>query len=212
MNILKHIKPLSVSLKQNHNNIPHNEFNPLLIRKTLQNKPIYNSTPIISAVIIVLFNQNSTTYSILIKRSIYNGKHSGQIALPGGKFDDSDKSIRKTAIRELNEELGIDILEDKIIGELNTLYIPISNFKVFPFVAFIDEPEICINKNEVEECIIYPISDLLNPESVSEIEIKIQDDNLKAPAFKIKNHEVWGATSMILNDFKYRIHESIRQH
>ncbi len=209
MNILDNLKALIIKLNQNNNYHPHNEFNPLLNRNTLENNLMNDSKPINSAVVLILFNKNSTTYSILIKRSNYEGKHSGQIALPGGKYENSDHNTKNTAIREVYEELGINILENQIIGELNSIYIPISNFNVFPYVAFIDEPTITINKFEVEECIIYPISDLINPKSITNINLKINNDTIKAPAFKIKNHEVWGATSMILNDFKYRIIDSI---
>lgn len=209
MNILPIYNYLITRLNSKFTNNAHDEFNPIKYRKKIEKNILNPSNPTISAVIIVLFNKNQETYSILIKRSTYNGLHSGQIALPGGKFEKFDQNIKNTAIRELNEELGIHISENQIIGYLNSLYIPISNFEVFPYVAFIEEPKITLNSYEVENFIIYPISDLLKPESITDIELKLNDEVIKAPAFNIKNHEVWGATSMILNDFKYRILEAV---
>lgn len=211
MNLKIYINKLIVSLKQNNQVASHKEFNPIEARKIFDNLPKYSNSTKISAVTIVLFNIKNVTYSLLIERSKYNGAHSGQIALPGGKYDTEDKSVVNTAIRELKEETGIVISENDIIGELESLFIPVSNFMVFPFVAFIDKPNIEIDKYEVADYFIYPISELLSPESLTNMELTIQDNKINVPAFKIQNHEVWGATSMILNDFKSRVLKTLNE-
>ena len=87
-----------------------------------------------ASVIILCFQDNKGNISFpLIKRQIYNGVHSGQISLPGGKKDEKDKTLWKTATRELNEELGVDLSYIKKIKKLKSIYIPPSNFLVKPF-------------------------------------------------------------------------------
>ena len=72
----------------------------------------------------------------MIKRSNYSGVHSGQISLPGGKFDKNDSSLKDTALRECGEELGINIDLKKDLFALTPLYIPPSNFIVTPYLAY----------------------------------------------------------------------------
>ena len=75
---------------------------------------------------------------ILIERSKYKGTHSQQIAFPGGKMDSSDLNLEETARRESFEEIGFGLSEGRLIGDLSEVYIPVSGFRVKPFV-FIHE-------------------------------------------------------------------------
>ena len=208
MNLVKNIKHLSINTLHSLNNNINNRLNPEKYRDTaLKNFDFSRLKPYkISSVSLILYNNNKITYSIFIKRPIYNGYHSNQFALPGGKKETFDITTAQTAIRETKEELGIIIKPKEIIGMLDPLIIPVSNFLVFPYIVFLSEPPIFHpNDFEVENFYQYPISELLLPEAEIETEMIINQTSIKVPAYKIQNQIIWGATAMILFDFKCRI-------
>ena len=91
-----------------------------------------------SAVLILVFERNHELFILLTKRSPKLRKHGGQISFPGGKKDDEDIDLLYTALREAEEEIGLNT-EVEVIGELTPLLIPITNFCVHQFVAFIPQ-------------------------------------------------------------------------
>lgn len=157
-----------------------------------------------SAVLILLYpNNQNTTCVLLIERSTYNGHHSGQIALPGGKAELNDKDLEETALREFFEETGSES-KPKVIGKLTPVYIPVSKFMVQPFVAYINHPpNFSPNTFEVNELIEWEIQDLLNPANVKETIIEPQAGiKIKTPYFDVNGKVLWGATAMMLNELK----------
>lgn len=91
-----------------------------------------------SAVLLLLFPDKGSLNLLFIKRAEDGGKHSGQIAFPGGKFEENDNILENTALRETEEEVGIKKEDIKILKSLTSLLIPVSNFSVKPFVGIID--------------------------------------------------------------------------
>ena len=158
-----------------------------------------------ASVIIFCFQDNSGNISFpLIKRQLYNGAHSGQISLPGGKKDEKDKNLWETAKRELNEELGVDLSYIKKIKKLKSIYIPPSNFLVTPFIAYSKKiPDFKINKREVAELIILKIKDLILFKKVYQSVTNSYLNNVKVPGYKLNKNFIWGATAMILKEFKH---------
>lgn len=158
-----------------------------------------------ASVIIFCFQDNSGNISFpLIKRQLYNGVHSGQISLPGGKKDQKDKTLWETATRELNEELGVDLSYLIKIKKLKSIYIPPSNFLVTPFIAYSKKiPDFKINKREVAELIILKIKDLILFEKVYQSVTNSYLRNVKVPGYKFNKNFIWGATAIILKEFKY---------
>jgi 8-oxo-dGTP pyrophosphatase MutT (NUDIX family) len=141
---------------------------------------------------------------VLIQRPDYDGVHGGQISLPGGKFEEHDGSLAETAIRESEEEIGIDGQTVKIIGQLSELYIPPSNYIVFPFVGFTSSHPVFIpDQQEVVDIIEIRLKDLSNENNVKYRDIFIRDGLIvHAPCFDLAGKTVWGATAMILSEFK----------
>ena len=158
-----------------------------------------------ASVIIFCFQDNLGNISFpLIKRQLYDGAHSGQISLPGGKKDEKDKNLWETAKRELNEELGISLSNLKKIKKLNSIYIPPSNFLVTPFIAYSKKiPDFKINKREVAELIIVKLDDLILFNKVHKRVTNSYLNNVKVPGYKINKNFIWGATAMILKEFKH---------
>lgn len=157
-----------------------------------------------SSVLVLLYPKSNNVHIVLIERPKYKGVHSGQISFPGGKVDLNDLSPLHTAIRETYEELGITIFEKDIIAPLTSLYIPASNFEVFPFLAWQKvTPSFLPNAREVAALIETPISVLLNDNCIQQLKIPVSADlSYYAPCFKIYDKFIWGATAMIISELK----------
>ncbi len=155
-----------------------------------------------SAVLISLFPENNKINTLLIKRTTYDGVHSGQISFPGGKFDDIDESLIQTALREAYEEVGINPSDVEVLGTLTPLFIPVSNLEVLPVVGLLNtNPELLLNSYEVEFTITIPICHLKNPANRLIKEIIVSEYSIEAPYIKVDCEDVWGATAMIISEF-----------
>jgi 8-oxo-dGTP pyrophosphatase MutT (NUDIX family) len=158
-----------------------------------------------SSVLILLYpgKKNTQPFFVVILRPTYEGIHSGQISLPGGRFELSDENLMQTALRETSEEIGMNPAEVTIIGKLTELYIPPSNYMVQPFVGFTRSfPVFIPHPKEVEKIIEIPVKQLLDNNNLVQKEISIGGIQFTAPSFVIDGTTIWGATAMILNEFK----------
>lgn len=155
-----------------------------------------------SGVLLLLYPDASTIYFPLIKRPQYPGAHSGQVALPGGKVEDGDPDVIFTALREAEEEIGIDAGKVEVIGSLTELYIPVSNFLVSPIVGFLDhKPTFIPEQREVARIIPTALNHLVQPDIVKLTPISLGGGKyLETPYFDIAGEVVWGATAMILSE------------
>jgi 8-oxo-dGTP pyrophosphatase MutT (NUDIX family) len=156
-----------------------------------------------SSVLLLLYPKANKLYSNVILRAEYDGIHSGQISLPGGRMEETDHDHLETALREANEETGIDISTVKILGSLSRLYINRSNYVVFPFVGYTDkQPNFLPDPLEVQEIIEFEISDLYEPNTLVHKTLHFKNGfSITAPGFQIGDHFMWGATAMIFNEF-----------
>ncbi|MCY1634496.1 NUDIX hydrolase [Marinifilum sp. D737] len=156
-----------------------------------------------SSVLLLFYPKDGQLYLPFIKRTSGNTSHSGQISLPGGKYEESDSNRTVTAIRETNEELGVDCKKIKILGFLTELYIPVSNFMVLPVLGYCKQrPDFKMNPFEVEEVIEMPVQQLLSKENISKFSFTKNGLTINAPYFNAKGHKVWGATAMILSELR----------
>lgn len=160
--------------------------------------------PRFGSVLILLYEHQNTLFTSLMMRPQYEGVHSGQVSFPGGKRED-DESPLETALRESHEELGIIPSEVEIIGELSEIYISPSRFLVTPFVGKAQKrPNFQLDPFEVESLIEVPLSVLFNDniQSVQQITLPMGRGLYQAPCFEYDNHIIWGATAMIISEFK----------
>ena len=145
---------------------------------------------------------------VLIERPSIMRKHAGQIAFPGGKMDETDLDLVHTAIRESEEELGIDTQSTQHAGSLSPVFIPVTNYVVYPFV-FIHEkkPSFEANELEVSSILFLPFSQLVNPSFQTSKDISLENGEVLSdvPCFEFENKTIWGATSLMLNEMKERI-------
>ncbi len=155
-----------------------------------------------AAVAIIIMMSNGIPELILIRRSEYQGYHSGQVSFPGGKADPADRNLLETSIRETSEETGVTLNTEECIGKLTPLFIQLSGFHVRPYVFYIDkEITFHIDRQEVNYMIQVPVKRLLEDDLIRIKLFKFPDVEFNAPYMDIKGEVVWGATSMILKEF-----------
>ncbi|MFK8056032.1 MAG: CoA pyrophosphatase [Saprospiraceae bacterium] len=160
-----------------------------------------------AGVLVLVYPTATGEHFPLIVRTSHNpnDKHRGQISLPGGKREKSDASIEATALREAEEEVGVDASRVTVLGRLSTLYIPVSNFNVYPTVGFIEEiPKWVPQVSEVARVIEAPLGRLNQTDVVQHTEMPLGDKvKLRnVPYFDIEGEVVWGATAMILSELR----------
>ena len=162
-----------------------------------------------SGVLILFYLKENEPHIVLIQRPIYEGAHSGQIALPGGKIEETDQDIVHTALREANEEVGIIMEDVEVVGKLTDMFIPVSNFLVTPVVGFIDyTPTFIPNKREVAEVIELKLAHLTIVEELTMNKVKLTNGlTMKVPTFEFNQKNVWGATAVILNELRWVLRE-----
>lgn len=159
--------------------------------------------PRISAVLLPLFTVKHQWHTLLTRRQVYPGAHSGQISLPGGKQETTDNSLIHTALRESEEEVGIAQSAVTILGALTPLYIPPSNFVVYPYVGWLPEAApFAADPTEVAEMLYTPLRAFVPPTTrVGQNIITGKGQQFEAQGYRIDEHFVWGATAMILAEF-----------
>jgi 8-oxo-dGTP pyrophosphatase MutT (NUDIX family) len=168
----------------------------------------FDPPPKESAVLMILHPRNNELHTLFIQRPENQGVHSGQISFPGGKKELTDDDLLSTAYRETFEEIGLEESKLEYLGALSELYIPPSNFIVQPYVAFCDhEPQLTPSAEEVSEVIHYPLGQLLNQNELQKKKIYLQkfDLHLEVPYFDIYGKTLWGATAMMIAEFKLLI-------
>jgi len=152
-----------------------------------------------SAVLVLFYPKNDTVYLVLMVRAADNSVHSSQVSFPGGKVEESDLSISHTALREAHEEIGVLPNIVDIIGKLTKLYIPPSNFDVYPIVGVTTSTPTFIINSEVQSLIEVDLPTLLNPDTRGYEKIYHRTGGeFVVPCFHIQGKVVWGATAMIL--------------
>lgn len=140
---------------------------------------------------------------VFIRRPLYDGAHSGQIAFPGGRFESGDKSLQYTALRESKEEVGVDPSQVEVVAELSPLYIPPSNYVVSPFVGLADQrPDFVPDKKEVDSLLELALSSFTDQGSRMMKPIVLSTgQRMETPCYGIDGHIIWGATAMIMAEF-----------
>ncbi len=128
--------------------------------------------------------------------------HKGQVSLPGGA-QEKEESLETTALRETFEEIGIHPDDVEIVGSLSPLFTPVTGFMIHPFIGFaIRKPETVIQEIEVASVHTVSISELLDSRMEKQEKRTIRDIAVDVPFFDFSTIQVWGATAMILSEFK----------
>ncbi len=168
----------------------------------------FGKTPRLASVMLALYHIDNELCLPFIVRPNYDGVHSGQVAFPGGKMEETDLNAVHTAIRETYEEIGVAVAHEQVIGTMPQIYVVPSNMLVTPVIAYLDKkPTFTIDYDEVAKVLEIKISDLLNPNNHSKRQV-IMPNNVKMnfPSFLVQGEEIWGATARMLSEFFKLIH------
>lgn len=151
-----------------------------------------------SAVLLLLYPEAGELWFPLIRRSGHLHHHPNQIGFPGGALEPGE-TAETAALRESQEELGIQPEPVRILGQLSPLGVSVSDYTIFPVVGFQEErPAFRPNPNEVAQWFTVSLAELLREESIINLEL---EDGRAVPAYKLSGEPVWGATAMILAEF-----------
>ncbi len=166
----------------------------------------------LSAVTCLLFHKNTVPHVLLIKRMADKGAHSGQVSFPGGGKDPEDDTLQDTALREMYEETGVPATAVDVLGALTPLYIPVSNFMVYPYVCYTTQPpEYNLSQAEVAYILEVPIPILFSPERKTTADVTspaIPGILRQVKAYRLDDGTIiWGATAMILSELEVLLTE-----
>lgn len=158
-----------------------------------------------AAVLALFYPKAGEWHLVFIERdaSNPNDRHGGQISFPGGKYEEGDETLANTALREAEEEVGVNAKKIELLGALTDLYIPVSNFQANPFVGFMTEtPNFVRQEREVRSILEVPFSLFQQPEIVQTIDLQLAQNLIlkRVPYFNLSGKVVWGATAMMLNE------------
>lgn len=162
-------------------------------------------TAVDAGVLALFFPKNDVWHIVLIERASRHpqDRHRGQISFPGGRHEPKDPSLEFTALREAEEEVGIDADKVEVLGKLTELYIPVSNFLVHPYVAYTEEqPDFTPQPSEVASILEVPFEHFLTEQNIRRTDMTVQGNiRLKdVPYFDIGGKILWGATAMMMSE------------
>lgn len=156
-----------------------------------------------SAVMILLFHEDEKLKVVFIRRSFYVGIHAGQMAFPGGRYEEEDGNVENTAFREIEEEIGIQRDKIELLGRISDIFVPPSNFLISVFVGYLTEKPLYLpDEREVAEVVEIEFDAFLRPDAITEKSFFVPSSNLTvvAPCYQTPQCDVWGASAMVMSE------------
>ncbi len=158
-------------------------------------------TSLKAGVMLLLYPKEGSIYLVLIRRTQTVMHHRDQIGLPGGQVEGTE-TYEQAALRETWEELGVRPEHIRVLGFLTPLYIPVSDFCVYPVVGVADRTLSFVpDPREAAEVIELPLDHLANADNVRLEDWVIRDIPVEVPFYGFGPHKIWGATAMVLAEF-----------
>jgi 8-oxo-dGTP pyrophosphatase MutT (NUDIX family) len=162
-----------------------------------------------AAVLVPVYRNDAGELILVLVRRTEGDIHGGQLAFPGGKMSSADDSLVATALRETEEEIGLNKSNIEILEQLPNVHTQTSRFDITPFLAKIVRPiEWILDTREIAEIIEFSLRDLSTPEAHGE-EIKNFPEWSApriVPFYRVGKYQLWGATYRILNPILIALH------
>lgn len=159
-----------------------------------------------AAVLIPILVRPAAQGVLFTRRTAHLRHHSGQIAFPGGRVEERDRSIEETALRETREEIGLDPLRVQVIGRLDDLHARVSGFRITPVVGVVQHPvELVPDADEVDEIFEVPLEFLLDPVNHAYETRQTDRGTRRVNVIQFGRHRIWGATASMVVELYRRL-------
>ncbi|WP_410765415.1 NUDIX hydrolase [Haloferax sp. DFSO60] len=151
-----------------------------------------------AAVIAPILSRDDRPHVLFTKRADHLGEHPGQMSFPGGGAEPSDENLEATALREVNEEIGLRAEEVTFHGRLDDI-LTITDYAVTPFVASVPDREYEPDHREVAEIVALSVDDLTDRANYeSELRDHPKYGEIRLHFFHVDGYTVWGATGRMV--------------
>ncbi len=159
---------------------------------------LFSGPEVPAAVLIAVLDRPEGPHIVLTHRQADLKNHAAEISLPGGRVEAADRGPEAAALREAFEEIGLGPERVELLGCLPT-YMTVSNFRVYPFVGWIEPPvEFTLDASEVAEVFEVPLSFMLDPANRRWERRESDGEQRSFYVLPYQGHHIWGATAEIL--------------
>jgi 8-oxo-dGTP pyrophosphatase MutT (NUDIX family) len=157
-----------------------------------------------AAVLIPMYGWPQRPGLVFTERRADLRRHAGEISFPGGQRDEPDEDLRSTALREAQEEIGLDPDRVELAGALPPIGTYVTSYRVHPFVGLIPEDlPLQPNPAEVETVLTFELEQLRGAYGMRRLVRR--GVPIRTPTYEIGRHLIWGATGRILHDLLERL-------
>jgi 8-oxo-dGTP pyrophosphatase MutT (NUDIX family) len=157
-----------------------------------------------AAVLIPMYGWPQRPGLVFTERRADLRRHAGEISFPGGQRDEPDEDLRSTALREAQEEIGLDPDRVELAGALPPIGTYVTSYRVHPFVGLIPEDlPLRPNPAEVETVLTFELEQLRRAYGMRRLVRR--GVPIRTPTYEIGHHLIWGATGRIVRDLLERL-------
>ncbi|WP_372777888.1 CoA pyrophosphatase [Litorivivens sp.] len=152
------------------------------------------------AAVVVAINDSDRPGVLLTQRSPHLSLHAGEIAFPGGKQDEDDRDLLHTAVREMEEEVGVAAKHFECLGPLDQR-ITRTQIRMTPFLGILPAGlDFKINYGELDTAFYVPLDELIDGRLFSVVDVLDTGITKRVARFQYQDHDIWGVTAMVLAD------------
>jgi len=161
----------------------------------------FPADPVAAAVLVALIDRPEGLTVLLTQRASQLAKHAAQISFPGGRLEESDADVASAALREAQEEIGLDPARVRVFGYLPD-HLVISGFRVTPVLSLVTPPfSVTPNPEEVAEVFEVPLSHVFDSRNHKARLRRVGDEDVLLYDIPWQGHNIWGATAGMLLTF-----------